>query len=172
MTARHSIARLLLASATVVAVLGAGAPAFAASGGTGNTVTATFHQHGTWTETGDTDFCTSEEITPTITGNSVMHETYFPGGDEVWFTFTETGTATFVQPSTGLVYNGRVTVWSNYNVNNKNSNSTFTATFNFVAIGSDGVTHVEVGHEMAHIAFNAVTDQPVVEFGKMSVTCS
>ena len=149
------------------------APAGAAGGGTGHTVTMTQTQHGTWTETGDQDFCTGELISPTITGNSVMHVTYFPGGDEAWGTFTTEGTASFVQPSSGLTFSGRVTVWGNFNVNNKNSNNTFTASFTLSAVDSSGVTHLEVGHEVAHVAFNAANPgAPVVSFGKMSVTCS
>jgi hypothetical protein len=148
-------------------------PALAATGGTGHTVTETVHQHGTWTETGDTDFCTGDTISPTITGNEVQHVTYFPDGDEVWGTFTEEGTATFLQPSSGLVFSGRVTVWGNFNVNEKNSNNTFTATFTASAVDASGVTHLEVGHEVAHIAFNAVDPlNPTVAFDKMSMTCS
>src|SRR5215469_6409534 len=66
------------------------APALA--GSNGQTVTQTFHQHGTWTEYGDTDFCTGATVNPTITGNSVQHVTYFTGSDEAWGTFTEQGT--------------------------------------------------------------------------------
>src|SRR6478735_4480086 len=81
-----------------VAALGVQAvPALAAAGGTGHTVTQTVHQHGTWTETGDNDFCTGELISPTITGNSVEHVTYFPAGDEAWGTFTTEGVGSFVQ---------------------------------------------------------------------------
>src|SRR5690242_15202672 len=44
-------------AAAGMAVVGVqGVPALAAPGGTGHTVTQTVHQHGTWTETGDTDF--------------------------------------------------------------------------------------------------------------------
>jgi hypothetical protein len=145
---------------------------YAAAGGTGHTVSETVQQHGTWTEPGDTDFCTGEEVTPTITGNEVMHVTYFPGGDEVWGTFTEEGTGTFTQPSTGLVYSGRVTVWGNFNVNEKNANNTFTATFKLTAVDDQGVTHVEYGHQVAHLGWNAVSETPVVSFEKMNMTCS
>ncbi|MDQ4491762.1 hypothetical protein RBS60_16295 [Sinomonas sp. ASV486] len=104
--------RLLAALAACALVTGASAaPALADSG---HTVTNTVTQHGTWTEYGDHDFCTGETINPTITGNSVMHVTYFPGGDEAWGTFTTEGTATFVQPSTQLDFSGRVTVWGNF----------------------------------------------------------
>ena len=104
--------RVVVAGAAVglSAVAFQAVPALAAAGGTGHTVTQTVTQHGTWTETGDTDFCTGETISPTITGNSVMHVTYFPAGDEVWGTFTTEGTGSVVQPSSGLTFSGRGTV--------------------------------------------------------------
>ena len=41
------------------------------------------------------------------------------------------------------------------------------------AVDANGVTHLEVGHEVAHVAFNAVDPlDPIVSFDKMSVTCS
>ena len=143
---------------------------YGATGGTGHTVSETFHQHGTWSEPGDTDFCTGADITPTITGNEVEHVTYFPGGDEVWGTFTEEGTATALIGD--LTYSGRITVWGNFNVNEKNANNTFTASFKLSAVDADGVTHVEVGHEVAHVGWDAISQQPVVSFDKMYVTCS
>jgi hypothetical protein len=167
--------RIVVAAVTAgVAAVGVQAvPARAAPGGTGHTVTQTEHQHGTWTETDDNDFCTGELISPTITGNSVEHVTYFPAGDEVWGTFTTEGVGSFVQPSTGLTFSGRVTVWGNFNVNEKNSNNTFTATFTLSAVDGSGVTHLEVGHEVAHIGFNAVDPiNPIVTFDRLSVTCS
>ncbi len=145
---------------------------YAAAGGTGHTVNETDHVHGTWVEPGDTDFCTGEEVTPTLTGNEVFHVTYFPGGDEVWGTFTEEGTASFVQPSTGLTYSGRVTVWGNFNVNERNANDTFTAAFTLSAVDDAGVTHLETGHQVMHVGWNAVSDEPVVSFEKMTMTCS
>lgn len=148
------------------------APGYAAAGGTGHTVSITEREHGTWTEPGDTDFCTNEEVTPTITGNEVFHATFFPGGDEVWGTFTEEGTASFLQGSTGLEYSGRVTVWGNFNVNERNANNTFTATFDLTAVDTNGVTHQEVGHQVFHIGWDAVNEQPVVSFAKMNMTCS
>ena len=136
-------------------------------------MTSTDHMHGTWVETGDNDFCTGEQVTPTITGNSVFHVTYFPGGDEAWGTFTEAGMATFLQPSTGLIFSGHIAVWGNFNVNNKNSNNTFTASFKASAVDSSGVTHYEVGHQVMHIGFNAADPStPIVSFEKISMTCS
>ncbi|MFN2560390.1 MAG: hypothetical protein ABR571_03705 [Jatrophihabitans sp.] len=145
--------------------------ALAAAGGTGHTVTQTDTQHGTWLEPGDTDFCTGETIAVTITGNAVQHVTFFPGGDEVWGTFTETGTAQAVLKS-GLSYSGHITIWGNININKQNQNNTFTDSFRLSATGPDGVVHTEIGHEVAHMAWNAVSDQPVVSFDKMWITCT
>lgn len=101
-------------------------------------------------------------------GTRRAHVTYFPGGDEVWGTLTETGTATFLLPSSG-----RVTVWGNFNVNNKNSNNTFTAAFNLTAVDTAGVTHCEVGHPLAHIAYHAADPATlIVSFEKLTMTCS
>ena len=163
---------VIAASAALALGMGmAGPAAFAASGGTGHTVTETFHQHGTWTEPGDTDFCTGQTITPTITGNAVQHTTYFPGGDEVWGTFTETGKA--VAQINGLTWSGRITIWGNFNINQKNANNTFTSTFTLSATDpATGAVYSEVGHEVAHIAWNAVSQQPVVSFDKMWFTCN
>jgi hypothetical protein len=174
MGGRNKVRAVFAAAAACAALVAAQvSPAYAAAGGIGHTVTMTENVHGTWTEPGDTDFCTNETVTPRITGNSVLHVTFFPRGDEAWGTFTETGKASFLQPSTGLTFSGRVTVWGNFNVNNKNSNSTFTANFSLSAVDSLGVTHYEVGHQVAHIGYNAVDpSSPIVSFEKMSVTCS
>lgn len=159
-----------LAAAACLAAASAVAVPSAAMADTGHTVTQTDHQHGTWVEPGDTDFCTGAPMTPTITGNEVEHVTFFPGGDEVWGTFTEEGTATGTVGD--LVYSGRVTVWGNFNVNERNQNQTFTATFDLTATDADGVVHTEVGHEVAHVGWDAVSQQPVVSFDKMYFTCS
>lgn len=170
---QHIIRRSLTSGITAACALGLVAtPSLATTGGPGHTVSQTYHQHGTWTEPGDTDFCTGETVTPTITGSEVEHVTYFPAGDQAWGTFTEEGSASFEQPSTGLIYSGRVTVWGNFNVNEKNANDTFTATFTLTAVDSAGNTHVEVGHQVAHIGWNAVDQEPVVDFQKMDMTCS
>jgi len=174
MGGRNKVRAVFAAAAACAALVAVQvSPAYAAAGGIGHTVTMTDHQHGTWIEPGDTDFCTGEPVTPTITGNEVSHVTFFPGGDEAWGTFTEEGKATFVQDSSRLTFSGRVTVWGNFNVNNKNSNNTFTASFSLSAVDSSGVTHYEVGHQVMHIGFNAVDPgSPIVSFEKMSITCS
>lgn len=157
------------AAGALALILGGAAPALAGSPN-GQTVTETDHQHGTWTETGDTDFCTGADVSPTITGNSVEHVTYFTNSDEVWGTFTEEGTVVGVIG--GLTYTGRITVWGNFNQNERNANNTFTASVNLTATDADGVVHTEVGHEVMHVSWNAVSDQPVVSFDKMTFTCS
>lgn len=163
---------VVVASAALALGMGmAGPAAFAATGGSGHTMTQTFTQHGTWTETGDTDFCTGQTISPTITGNAVQHTTWFPGGDEVWGTFTTTGTATAV--ISGLTWSGRITVWGNININERNANNTFTASFTLSATDPvTGAVYSEVGHEVAHVSWDAVSSQPVVSFDKMWFTCN
>lgn len=165
---RLATGALVATGAAALVLIGAG-PSLAASPN-GQTVTMTAHQHGTWTEYGDTDFCTGAPVDPTITGNSVEHFTYFTNSDEAWGTFTEEGSVVGV--INGLTYTGRVTVWGNFNQNQRNANNTFTSTVNLSATDADGVVHTEVGHEVAHVAFDAVSDQPVVSFDKMSFTCT
>lgn len=169
MTTKRRILTFFAASALAVAGLGT----TPASADPGHTVSTTITEHGTFTVADAADFCTGEPITPTITGNQVFHVTYFPGGDEVWITFTVEGTGSFVQASSGLTFSGRVTVWGNVNVNEKNSNNTFTATFSLTAVDSSGVTHTESGHITSHITFNALDPvNPVVSFTDFNATCS
>jgi opacity protein-like surface antigen len=158
-------------AAALAAVLCVAAASASAASPNGQTVTITEHQHGTWTEEGDTDFCTGAPVTPTITGNAVNHVTYFTNSDEVWGTFTEEGTV--VGEIGGLTYTGRITVWGNFNVNERNSNNTFTSSVRLSATDDQGVVHTEVGHEVAHVSFNALDPvHPVVSFDKMYFTCT
>ena len=157
--------RTLSALASVPLILALGVlPVAAAPGGTGHTVTITEHQHGVFTETNAVNPCNGHLITLTVDGNSVFHITFFPDGDEVWVTFTETGMFTAVDGD--VTYAGHFTVWDNQNVNEQNSNSTFT--FSVRAFGSDGSTII--GHEVAHFAMNANGDVTVT-FDKPSFTC-
>ena len=173
MTARRLATRLstgaVVAAGAAALVLAGAGPSLAASPN-GQTVTITGHQHGTWVETGDTDFCTGAEVDPTITGNSVEHVTYFTGSDEAWGTFTEEGSVVGVIGD--LTYTGRITLWGDFNQNERNSTNTFTSTVKLSATDAQGVVHYEVGHEVAHMTFDAVSDQPVVSFDKMSFTCT
>lgn len=168
LTTRLSTGAVVAVGAAALVLAGAG-PSLAAAPH-GQTVTMTAHQHGTWTETGDTDFCTGAEVDPTITGNSVEHITYFTDSDEAWGTFTEEGSVVGVIGD--LTYTGRITIWGNFNQNERNSNNTFTSTVKLSATDAQGVVHYEVGHEVAHMAFDAVSDQPVVSFDKMTFTCT
>jgi hypothetical protein len=157
--------RTLWAFATVPLILAlAAGPVAAAPGGTGHTVTSTQHQHGVFTDPNAINPCTGHVFTLTIDGNSVTHITFFPDGDELWFTFTETGK--FTGTDGGVTYTGHFAVWVNQNVNEKNSNSTFT--FSVRAFGSDG--SVIIGHEVVHFTMNANGDL-TVEFDKPSITC-
>jgi hypothetical protein len=91
--------------------------------------------------------CTDEPATITVTYNGVFHINSLPDG-EFWTTFTETGTfvAVPVDP-TQPTLTGRFTVWGNFNLNERNQNSTFT----FTVRASDGT----VFHETAHFTMNA-----------------
>jgi len=72
----------------------------------------------------------------TFDGNSVEHVTFFPAGDEVWFTFTETGKVTVTWD--GVTYTGHVTAWGNFNMNERNSNRPSRSPFAFLpADGSE-----------------------------------
>src|SRR5947208_14497411 len=143
----------------------AGAPAFAGAGGTGQTVTMAEHQHGTFTEDQATNPCAGAPGVAVFDGNSVDHVTFFPDGDEVWATFTETGSVTVVW--SGVTYSGHATAWGNFNLNEKNSNTTFTLTIRVSAADGSSV----VGHEVTHFALNA-NGEIMVDFDKPSFTCS
>lgn len=169
MKSKSRILGALAAGGLAVAGLGA-APAMADAG---HTVSTTTVQHGTFTVPDATDFCTGEAILPTFTGTDLFHVTYFPASDEVWGTFTTTGTGSYVQSSTGLTFSGRVTVWGNFNVNERNQNDTFTAAFSLTAVDSSGATHTERGHVVEHVAYNAADPaSPIVSFSNFTGTCS
>ena len=139
-------------------------PVGAAAGGIGHTVTITQHQHGEFTIPDAVNPCNGHVIAIAVDGNSVEHITFFPDGDEVWMTFTTTGKFTGIDGD--VTYTGHFTVWGNFNLNERNSNSTFT--FSLRAVGSDG--SVIIGHETAHFALNA-NGTVTVSFDKMSFTC-
>lgn len=163
------IARLLSRGLAIGAVTGAvvlaGAPAFAAAGGSGHTVTMTEHQHGTFSEPDATNPCTGAPGVALFDGNAVDHVTYFPAGDEVWSTFTETGKVTVSWD--GVTYTGHATAWGNFNMNEQNSNSTFTLTIRVSA--PDGAS--VVGHEVTHFGLNA-NGEITANFDEVSFTCS
>jgi hypothetical protein len=150
--------------ATVLAMM-SGGQAVAAPGGTGHTVTMTEHQHGTFTDEGATNPCTGAPGVATFDGNSVQHVTFFPDGDEVWFTFTETGKVTVTWD--GVTYSGHATAWGNFNMNEKNQNATFTLTIRVFAPDGSSVT----GHQVSHITYNGGGDITVT-FDKLSFSCT
>jgi len=126
----------------------------------------TEHQHGTFEEPDATNPCTGAPGVAIFDGNSVEHVTFFPDDDdEVWATFTETGKVTVTWA--GVTYSGHATAWGNFNVNERNSNTTFTLTIRVFA--SDGSS--VVGHEVTHFALNA-NGVITVNFDKLSFTCS
>src|SRR6266567_1800549 len=165
MGSTRSIVRGLVIGVATVAIGLVAGPAFAAAGGTGHTVTMTEHQHGTFEEPEATNPCTGAPGVAIFDGNAVEHVTYFPDGDEVWATFTETGSVAAVGAS-GTTYEGRATAWGNFNVNERNSNNTFTLSFRVQ--GSDGSSFY--GHETMHITYNG-NGVITVNFDNFSLTC-
>jgi hypothetical protein len=146
-------------------LLAAATPVYAATGGTGHTVTSTENFHGTMSFQ-DSNPCTGSLLNINTTSNIVDHITYFPDGDEVWATFTEEDKVVATDPATGVVYTGHATFWGNYNVNERNNNSTFTGSITLR--GSDGslVLYREVDHFTM-----AANGQVTVSFEKPRLTC-
>jgi hypothetical protein len=160
--------RAILAVGVVgLAVLLAPAAAGAAPGGTGHTVSFTDHIHGAFTEPAfDTNPCTGAAITSfDADGNVVAHVTFFPAGEEIWATFTETGKVTIVD-SDNVTYTGHFAAWGNFNVNEKNSNSVFTVSITLVGSNSTTLT----AHEVVVFALNA-NGVATVDFDTFRLTC-
>jgi hypothetical protein len=134
------------------------------------TVTQTNHIHGVFAEPNfGANPCTGAATTGfNAFGNVIEHETFFiEDGQvtEVWATFTETGKVS-VTDANGVSFTGHFTVWGNFNLNEKNTNSTFTLTVNLA--GSDGSTIV--AHEVQHFALNA-NGTVTVNFDRIRLTC-
>ncbi|HEX9518350.1 MAG TPA: hypothetical protein VF940_19485 [Streptosporangiaceae bacterium] len=161
---RLMVGGLVVGIGVAAAALTGGA-ALAATGGSGHTVTMTEHQHGTFEEPEATNPCTGAAGVAIFDGNAVEHVTYFPGSDEVWATFTDTGKVTVTW--SGVTYAGHATAWGNFNLNERNSNTTFTLTIRVFAPDGSSV----VGHEVTHFALNA-NGVITVNFDKPSWTCS
>lgn len=168
----ESMGRRLRRAVLVAGVAGAGAllaptAALAAPGGPGHTVTMTEVTHGVF-DAGleGPNPCTGADIVSVnASGTVVNHVTFFPAGDEVWATFTETGKIT-VLDSNNVTYTGHLTVWGNFNMNEKNANNTFTLTI--MLAGSDGSSIT--AHEVQHFALNA-NGVVTVNFDRMTLTC-
>src|SRR5262249_58956847 len=101
----------------------------AARGGAGHTVTMPEVPHGVF-DAGlpGPNPCTGADIvSQNASGTVVNHVTFFPAGDEVWATFTETGKVTLTD-SNDVTYTGHITAWGNFNMNKRNSINNFTLT--------------------------------------------
>jgi hypothetical protein len=144
----------------------AATPAVAAAGGTGHTVTMTTTTKST-NPILDVNPCAPADPIVGVSQDIIIeHVTFFPGGDEVWATFTDTAKVTVTDQVTGVVYTGHATFWGNFNQNERNSNTTFTGTI--VVKGTDGSTiHF---HETMHFSLNA-NGVITVNFDNITVTC-
>ena len=131
------------AGALALGALGAAGPASAAGGD--HTQTQTQNFHGTMPLV-DINPCTGNPLAGSVDSNSVIHQTWFPGDDELWFTFTEEDKGQAVDTLSGVTFTGHDTVWGNENINRRNGNQTFTQTQRIT--GSDGsvITYKEVAH--------------------------
>lgn len=161
-TALFAVAAVF-AAFVLVASASAGSP-------NGKTVTETDHIHGAFYEPEATNPCNGDTFNNAqgalFDGNLVNHVTYFTGSDELWATFTETGSVTATDDVTGVTYSGHATVWGNDNMNERNQNSAFTFTIRLT--GSDGSSIT--GHETTAFVTNA-NGTVTVNFDKMSLTC-
>jgi hypothetical protein len=134
------------------------------------TVTQLQITHGAFTEPEfDANPCSGAAIASfNAFGTQMAHETFFiEDGQvtEVWATFTETGKVSLTDAN-GVTYSGHFTVWGGFNLNERNTNNTFTLTVNLA--GSDGSTIV--AHEVQHFALNA-NGTVTVNFDTMRLTC-
>ena len=119
---------LLVAGVAGVGALLAPTAALAAPGGPGHTVTMTEVTHGVFDAglTGPNPCTGAYIVSVNASGTVVNHVTIFPASDEVWATFTETGKLTLLD-SNNVTYTGHLTVWGNFNMNEKNANNTFSS---------------------------------------------
>ena len=172
MRTRTAIRRLAAGVLIGAAAVAVAAPAFAASPN-GQTVTETDHIHGVFDEPNATNPCNGDafmapdgSVGAQFTGNLVNHVTFFTQSDEVWSTFTETGSVIGTDAKTGVVYTGRATAWGNFNQNERNQTSAFTLTIHLT--GSDGSTIT--GHETTVFTMNA-NGTVTVNFDNPTFTC-
>jgi len=160
---------LLAALAAAVAAIVVVAPASAGSPN-GQTVTETDHIHGSFYEPEATNPCNGDTFNggqgALFDGNLVNHVTYFMNSDEGWGTFTETGAVSGTDDGTGVTYAGHATAWGNFNMNERNQNTSFTLTIHLA--GSDG--SAITAHENTTLVLNA-HGQVTATFDKFSLTC-
>lgn len=161
--------RAALVAVLTIAALFMTASAFAGSPN-GQTGTETDHAHGSFYEPNATNPCNGDTFNggqgALFDGNLVNHVTFFTNSDEVWSTFTETGSVTATDDGTGVTYTGHATAWGNFNMNERNGNSEFTLTIHLT--GSDGSSII--AHETTVFATSANGDV-TVNFDKMSLSC-
>lgn len=134
------------------------------------TVTQLQITHGAFTEPEfDANPCSGAAIASfNAFGTQMAHETFFiEDGQvtEVWATFTETGKVSLTDAN-GVSFTGHFTVWGGFNLNEKNTNNTFTLTVKLA--GSDGSSIT--AHEVQHFALNA-NGTVTVNFDRMRLTC-
>jgi len=157
---------VLAAVSAAVIVVG---PASAGSPN-GQTVTETDQIHGTFYEPNANNPCNGDTFNggqgALFNGNLVSHVTFFTNSDEVWATFTETGSVTATDDGTGVTYSGHATSWGNFNLNERNQNSAFTATVHLT--GSDGSAITM--RETTVFTLNA-NGTVTVNFDKLSASC-
>ncbi len=158
---------LLVVGVVGLSALLAPAAAMAAPGGTGHTVTMTEITHGVFDAglTGPNPCSGADIVSAAASGTVVNHVTFFPASDEVWATFTETGKITLLD-SNSVTYTGHLTAWGNFNLNERNSNNTFTLTVMLTGSDSSAITV----HEVQHFALNA-NGVVTVNFDRMTLTC-
>ena len=160
--------RGLLALAAVISLTTAGGLATAVSAGAatgdpGNTVTTTQNFHGVVTFR-SANPCTGNPAIVTATSNVVTHETFFPATGEDHVTFTNEFSFTVAEAT--LTATGHFITHSDFNLNQQNSSSTFTASEH--ATQSDGSTVTY--HEVAHFTLSA-NGTLTVSFDRPSLAC-
>jgi hypothetical protein len=174
-------ARTLTATlAALIAALMLGPASTALASGGAHTQSFTENFHGTLTnelneqlakERGEeyeppVNPCTGKELQVLESTNLVNHITFFPAGDEVWATFTQTSRVSATEEGSSVTYSGHTTFWGNFNVNRQNENSTFTGTIQLK--GSDGSTISY--HQVDHFTL-LPGGKVAVEFEKPRLTC-
>ncbi len=153
---------VLLVIGVVAMALSAGS-ALAAAGGNSHTVTQTDNFHG-FQQTTDTNPCTGNTVDLSETSNIVNHMTYFPGGDEVWGTFTEEDKVTAVdEEQAGL--HGPLHSLGQLQRQRAHANDTFTLSIHVTS--ADGVDLLPRSDPRDVNANGTLT----VSFDKPSLTC-
>ena len=160
---RGLLALAAVFSLAAAAGLATTASAAAAAGDSANTVTTTQNFHGVVTFP-SANPCTGNPAVVTAISNVVTHETFFPATGEDHVTFTNEFSLTVAEAT--LTATGHFITHAEFNMNQQNSNSTFTASEH--ATESDGITVTY--HEVAHFTLNA-DGTLTVSFDRPSLTC-